>query len=66
MHEVNASEFDYEAASFVTLARIYDLLAVIARGVNKEAADEVLDAHEHGVIIGSVPYIEMRTDDGRV
>lgn len=49
-----------EIASFITLARIYDLLAVIARGVNPEEAKAVLDAHEQGILIGSPPALDMQ------
>jgi len=48
-----------ETASFITLARIYDLLAVIARAVSPEEAKAVLDAHEQGILIGSPPAIDM-------
>jgi len=50
---------DMETASFITLARIYDLLAVISRAVSPEEAKAVLDAHEQGILIGSPPAIDM-------
>lgn len=51
---------DMETASFITLARIYDLLAVIARAVSPEEAKAVLNAHEQGILIGSPPALDMQ------
>jgi hypothetical protein len=53
---------DMETASFITLARIYDLLAVIARAVSPEEAKAILDAHEQGILIGSPPALDMREE----
>ena len=57
--EIDAGDFDFEGASFVTLARIYDLLCVIARAIDKDSAEEVLDAHERGLLLGAPPALDM-------
>jgi hypothetical protein len=57
--EINAQEVDFEAYSFVTLARIYDLLCVIARAVDINGAEQVLDAHERGLLLGAPPALDM-------
>jgi hypothetical protein len=60
--EINAQEVDFDSYSFVTLARIYDLLAVIARAVSPQEAETVLDAHERGLLVGAPPALDMREE----
>lgn len=55
--EVEAEFLRDPATSFIVLARMYDLLAVIARAVSLEDAEKVLEAHERGEIIGPVPML---------
>lgn len=42
---------NHGVVELVTLFRIYDLLAVIARGINREEAKKVIDAHGEGIIL---------------
>lgn len=44
---------------FITLARIYDLLAVIAINTDPEAAGQVLALHEMGLLKGAMPSLAM-------
>lgn len=49
--------------SLITLLRCYDLLAVIARGVNAVEAESVLDVHEAGGIVGSAPWLDAHDNE---
>lgn len=48
---------------YVQLARIYDLMAVIAIAQNSELAEEVLDLHEKGKFFGAPPALAMDEED---
>lgn len=50
---------NFMPALFVTLSRIYDLLAVLAINANPPAAAAVLDMHEKGKLKGSPPYLVL-------
>ena len=58
---------NFSPATYVTLARIYDLLAVIALVANPVAAQKVLNLHEAGKLYGSDPYLVFtKPDDDHV
>ena len=58
------SEYDQFYTNHIMQRRIYDLLAIIALGLNKEQAEMVIQAHEQGIIIGSDPSwaVQAATD----
>lgn len=45
----------FRLQDLILTRRNYDLLAVIARGVDKEEADAVINAHTAGLLIGPIP-----------
>lgn len=53
---------NFDAPTYVTLARIYDLLAVIAISLNPQGAGAILDLHEDGHLKGSPPYLKLDDD----
>ena len=50
--------------ALIILARCYDLLAVIARGVNPTEAEQIMRAHEEGILFMPPPaYREVINDE---
>ena len=68
MAELNDKNGDYDVVEeflpplYVQLARVYDLLAVIAMKVDPHNAERVLDKHEVGKFYGAPPA--LAADDG--
>lgn len=57
--------FDESAAEVVNtimLLRIYDMLLIIARGINQSEAIEAVTAHRDGKILGPPPSWDMSDD----
>ncbi len=50
-------------AMMVVLARCYDLLAVIARYLDPELAEEILDEHGEGGLRMPFPYLRIPADE---
>jgi hypothetical protein len=48
---------------FITLARIYDLIAVLAINADPAAAGQVLALHEMGLLKGALPSLAMPGED---
>lgn len=46
---------DVNAMHLIWQMRIYDMLAVIARGIDKEAADSLIEMHANGKTLGPPP-----------
>lgn len=48
----------------IILARLYDLLGIIARGINPTEAEQVMRAHEEGILFMPPPsYREVIHDE---
>ena len=64
---VDPSEYDtveeFLPPLYVQLARIYDLMAVVALAQNEELAEEVLDLHEKGKFFGAPPALAADEDE---
>lgn len=56
------NEDNYNTVSLITQLRIYDLLMVIARGINEDEAIEVAKLHAVGKILGPPPSWNMADD----
>jgi hypothetical protein len=56
---------DFGPPIFITLARIYDLLSLIAISVNPTGAGQILAMHEQGLIKGALPSLQapVETED---
>jgi hypothetical protein len=52
----------YETVNLITQLRIYDLLLVIARGINESEAVEVAKLHAEGKVLGPPPSWNMADD----
>lgn len=50
---------DFNPYIFIQLSRIYDLLAIIARQVDKAGAEEILQLHEEGKLFGAPPSLTI-------
>jgi len=57
------SSNDIGMSIFVTLGRIYDLMAIVAIGIDPEAAGEGLALHENGLRKGAPPSLSLPTED---
>lgn len=60
--DVDPSEDPFSAENigtiqFIMLARIYDLMMVDLNSRNPEAANQVLEAHRRGAILGTAPVL---------
>lgn len=49
----------YETVSLITMLRIYDLLLVIARGINEDEAVQAARLHAEGKVLGPPPSWNM-------
>lgn len=58
MSEVEITKEQRETAILITLARIYDLMCVIANEIAPNASAEVFDLHEEGKLYGAPPFPE--------
>ena len=54
---------NFQPPIYITLARLYDLLAVIALKVDPESAEGVISAHEAGRLVGESPYLVFDEND---
>lgn len=57
--ELSFEDQNFSPPIFITLARIYDLLALIAVKIDPVEADRILNAHEAGHIIADPPYLNF-------
>lgn len=53
---------NFDPPMYITLARMYDLLAIIALKVSPESAEAILDLHEDGHLTGSPPKFALDDD----
>lgn len=56
-------EQDLLPAIWITLARIYDLVAVLAIDANPELAEHILTLHEEGKLKGEMPRLVLEVED---
>ena len=61
--DLNFEDQNFDPPIYITLARIYDLLAIIAMKVDPLIAENALNAHESGSLIGEPPYLSFEDDD---
>jgi hypothetical protein len=54
---------DFGPPIFITLARIYDLLAVLALEASPKAAGQVLALHEQGLLKGAMPSLHAPVEE---
>jgi hypothetical protein len=54
---------DFGPPIFITLARIYDLLAVLALEANPKGAGQVLALHEQGLLKGALPSLQAPVEE---
>lgn len=47
---------------YITLARIYDLLAVIALKFDAKGAEKILNLHEQGHLMGDPPSLSLEEE----
>jgi len=52
---------NFQPPIYITLARMYDLLAVIALSADPKRAEEILNAHESGHLWAEAPYLVLDT-----
>lgn len=57
-NELLSRQFDLLQMSVIQQLRIYDILMVLLRNSNEEAANKLLDMHEKFEHIGPLPYDE--------
>lgn len=56
-------EDEFELVNFITLRRIYDVLAGIYASIDGEAADRLMTLHEQGIFITPPPAYRPGEDD---
>ena len=62
MAELNAAETDWGIVNFITLARIYDMLTIIALSMDKAGTEKLLAAHEQGIIVNAMPSLNVQEE----
>ena len=54
---------NFQPPIYITLARMYDLLAVIALNANPDRAEQILTAHEAGHLWAESPYLVLDDEE---
>lgn len=63
MSELQEPEQQWEAATAITLMRIYDMLTILCNDVNPEATQKLLELHSNGIIVNELPSMNMGAED---
>lgn len=62
MSESNNLEDNLPMVNYIMLHRIYDMLTIMANGVDPEKTSKMIDYHEQGFLLGPSPAFRANDD----
>lgn len=62
MNESNNLEDNLPMVNYIMLHRIYDMLTIMANGVDPEKTAKMIDYHEQGFLLGPSPAFRANDD----
>lgn len=62
MNESNNLEDNLPMVNYIMLHRIYDMLTIMANGVDPEKTSKMIDYHEQGFLLGPSPAFRANDD----
>jgi len=62
VNESNNLEDNLPMVNYIMLHRIYDMLTIMANGVDPEKTSKMIDYHEQGFLLGPSPAFRANDD----